>query len=139
MKTVLIIDDCDDFRSTASDVLLDNDYYVIEARCPDEAYSQLKGEQVDMIICDLTMPFTYGKEFFNYPYSSKVGVQTIKELVWTFPYKPILAVTGMTDSEIDKVAPEIGTVPILQKPCSPSLLLASVNVLIAEQMVEAVQ
>ncbi len=126
-RTILVIDDCHDFRETLCDYLNDAGYLAFQARCPHEAFALLKNQPVDAIVCDLTMPFTYGKDFFKYPYSSEVGKKTIKELVWVYPFKPVIAVTALDRIDVVKIAREIQTVPILLKPFRPEELIALIE------------
>jgi CheY-like chemotaxis protein len=127
MKSVLIIDDSDEFRSTLSFILLDHDYDVWEATCPDEAYKLLKEEQFDLILCDVHMPFTFNEHFHEYPYSFEVGIKTIQELGWVFPDKPIIAMSAAAPSDLERIKKELGDLPLLSKPFPPQELLAVVE------------
>jgi len=127
MKSILIIDDCSDYRSTISDILLDANYDVWEAESPDCAFKILKREEMDLIICDLHMPFTVDQRFAEFEFSYRVGLETIKELTWVYPYKPIIAISAAPPSELRRMSLEIGTVPALNKPFPPGELLSLVQ------------
>ena len=127
MKTILVIDDSDDFRQIISTILLDHDYDVWEAACPDDAYEILKRETFDLILCDLNMPFTLGEEFHNYPFSHEVGVKTIQELGWVYPTKPIIAMSAASPHDLEKWTAELGDLPLLNKPFPPTDLLRTIE------------
>jgi CheY-like chemotaxis protein len=118
MATILLIDDNEDFRDTICAILLDQEHVVLDAPCPDEAFAILKHEKVDMIVCDIHMPFTLGPEFNEYPYSTEVGVRTIRELYGVFPHVPLLAWSAATDSELIELSKRIEVVPVMAKPNS---------------------
>jgi CheY-like chemotaxis protein len=138
-KTILVIDDCHDFRETMCDFLTDAGYFAFQARCADEAFALLKNEPVDAIACDLVMPFTYGKDFFKFPYSAEVGKRMIKELIWLYPFKPIIAVTALNRIDVVKIAREIQTVPILLKPFRPEELVSLIESSIAMHVSQVAQ
>lgn len=123
MKSILIIDDNDDFRSLICDILLDAEYDVWDAPCPDQAFAVLGRETFDVIVCDLQMPFTLGKDFDKYPFSFEVGMRTIRELAGVFPFTPIIAVSALPRLVLHQLQNEIQTVPILPKPFQAKELL----------------
>ena len=126
-RSILVIDDNDDFREVIECILLDAEYCVRAVRCPDEAYQVLKEETFDLIICDLNMPFTLGEHRDQYPFSFEVGVKTILELGWVFPTSPIIAVSAAAPSDIDRLRLDLGDLPVLSKTCAPKELLALVE------------
>ncbi len=133
MQSVLIIDDSDEFRSTISMILLDHDYDVWEATCPDEAYALLKEETFDLIICDLHMPFTFGEHFHEYPYSFEVGIKTIQELGSIFPDKPIIAMSAAAPWDLARIKKALGDLPFLSKPFPAEELLSTIEGSLAAQ------
>lgn len=138
MKTILVIDDCSDSRDIISSILVDADYDVWVASCPDEAFQLLKREQFDLIICDLHMPFTVGKGFFEFEYSSRVGIKAIQELTEVYPEKPIIAVTATPPSELKQMVEQINYIPTLPKPFSPKQLTEMVTRSFSKERREAV-
>ncbi len=123
MKSILVIDDCPEYRSIISTILLDAEYDVWEASSPDEAFAILRVENMDMIICDLHMPFTSDERFQEYEVSYRVGINTIKELSGVFPFKPIIAISAAPPSELRAMTCDLGLVPALNKPFQAEELL----------------
>lgn len=126
-KTVLIIDDSPDFRETVTDILVDNDFDIYEASCPKEAFDILFREKVDLILCDLNMPFTNEKDQIDYVIGSKVGVHTIKELGYAFPDMPIICITAENSFAVANAAKQLGDIPLLRKPVPYKTLLGEID------------
>jgi CheY-like chemotaxis protein len=127
VKTVLVIDDSDDFRQTISDILVDQDFDIFEASCPSEAFKVLKKEKVDLILCDLNMPFTNDKSSDEFIRGNRVGIDTIRELGWVFPHTPIICISAATKIEAEEAAKHLGDLPMLPKPIAPKELLAHIQ------------
>lgn len=132
MKTILLIDDCDDFREMTRCVLLDAGFDVLDAPTPSDAFPILKKEKCDLIICDLHMPFCSGKEKEDYVVSFEVGLRTIKELRTAIPNTPIIALSSIGEGDIMRLGKFLDPTPAFSKPRTPGELLD----LIAEQIVE---
>lgn len=129
-KTILLIDDHAELRDFLAEVLEQQGYEVITARCPDDAFRELRKEDYpDIIISDLEMPFTFGNRFFDFDYSHEVGVRTIEELQWVFPDTPIVAITALPDDIVARVTKRIPTVPVLRKPFAQTDLLEVIRTL----------
>ncbi len=123
-KSILLIDDHAELREFLTAVLEDGGFDVITARCPDDAFRELRKEDYpDLIVSDLEMPFAFGDRFFDFQYSHEVGVRTIEELQWVFPLVPIVAITALPEDIIAKVTKRLPTVPLLRKPFAQSELL----------------
>ena len=127
MKTILVIDDSEDFRHTICDILLDNDFDVWDAACPDDAFGIIRREKIDLIICDIHMPFTLSEERRSFECSHRVGIRTIEELGWLFPQMPIIAVTSAMPLDLERIRRAIGKVPTLSKPFTSHELLAVIE------------
>ncbi len=86
MKSILVIDDNEEFRETAKMVLLDAGYDVFDAPAPKEALPILEaeGKSLDLIICDLHMPYCTGPESDEYVYSCETGLKTIQRIFLRF-------------------------------------------------------
>ena len=126
-KTVLIIDDSPDFREAVIDILVDNDFDIYEASCPKDGFDILFREQVDIILCDLNMPFTEDSDKHDFVVGNKVGIHTIKELGYAFPNMPIICITAEDSFTIARVAKELGDVPLLSKPVPHKTLLSEID------------
>jgi CheY-like chemotaxis protein len=109
MKTVLIIDDNNDYRETLRSILEDHGLEVIESDCPDTAYRLLKHmNPPDLIVCDLYMPFTTGPDRDEY--------KTLQELSWVYPQVPVMALTGLGESDLEKLKRYLDPIPAYRKP-----------------------
>ncbi|RIL12029.1 MAG: hypothetical protein DCC75_01215 [Proteobacteria bacterium] len=124
MANILVIDDNDEFRQDLTEMLLDEGYVVWPAACPDEAFPMFDKEKFDLIICDLTMPFTLGENFMEFEYSSEVGVQTIQQLSWALPDTRVIAVSALPFTELSEIKQRLSNVPLLSKPIKRQELLA---------------
>lgn len=127
MKSVLLIDDHEEFRSIVATILRDAQYDVWEASCPDNAFQILDHELPDLIICDLHMPFTMGSDIHNYEYSYQVGVRTIEELQWALPKTPILVMSAAVPADVKRFTSHLSSVVTLPKPVQSRTLLATVE------------
>lgn len=127
MKTILVIDDNSSFREVASEVLLAADYDVIAAACPDDAFQLLEREQVDLILCDLHMPFTFGERYAQFEHSHRVGIKTIQELAAVFPATPVVGLTATSRDDLQRIARTLGDIPTFEKPSNRSELLGIVQ------------
>lgn len=117
MKTVLLIDDNEEYREAARHILEDEGLEVHAADCPDSAYTLLEGiGQPDLIMCDLFMPFTTGAQKEEYETSVRVGVKTVQELAWVFPDTPVVALTALDSVDIGDLRKDISPIPAYQKP-----------------------
>lgn len=127
MKKILIIDDNADFRDVVSNLLVDEGYEVWEAECPHDAYSILMGEEMDLIICDLHMPFTTGLDMEDFKISFEVGAKTVKELAWVYPDKPVIALSAAAPSDLKRISSTLEPVKAYSKPTKPADLLHIVD------------
>lgn len=133
MKTILLIDDDPGFVEITAEVLANSNFEVLTARCPSEAFPILMDELANLVICDLHMPFTFGKEKTDYKYSYEVGIKTIKEIHWAVPNLPLIALTSAPVSEIFRIAKMIDPVPAYAKPNSARKLVELVNDVLGHQ------
>lgn len=115
-KTILLIDDNEEFREVASCVLLDAGYDVWEASCPEDAFPLLRNERFDLIICDLHMPFSMGPNSDDWVTSYEVGVRTIRELSNVFPEVPIVAMSSTSPTDLNRIGGYLDPVRAYSKP-----------------------
>lgn len=117
IKTVLVIDDNEDYRDSLCLALEGQGLDVITSDSPDHAYSLLKGgDRPDLIVCDLHMPFTQGPLRDEFETSSRVGVKTIQELQWVYPDSTVIAMTSLPDLEVTRIRGQLEPVPAYTKP-----------------------
>lgn len=116
MKTVLVIDNNDEFLSAFSDLLQQQGISVVASDCPDTAYQQLIGmDAPDLIVGELHMPFTVGAERDEYKTSYEVGIKTLQELAWVFPDTPVFALTALEELDIERVRKLLAPIPAYRK------------------------
>ena len=114
--SVLIIDDCEDFRQIACHILLDAGYDVWDASCPHDAFALLHRERFDLILCDLHMPFKTGPGGEEFETSYQVGIKTIQELRSVFPETPVIALTSTDSVDLNRIKQSLGDIRALTKP-----------------------
>lgn len=115
-KSVLLIDDNEDFRETCRCLLLDAGYDLWDAPSPKEAWPLLSLEKFDLILCDLHMPFSSGDDSRRYITSYEVGVRTIRELADLFPETPIVALSATPAHDLKRLARFLDPIPAFPKP-----------------------
>jgi CheY-like chemotaxis protein len=116
MKTVLVIDNNDEYREAFSDVLQEQGIDVVTSNCPDAAYKKLFGmDAPDLIVGDLHMPFTIGADSQEYKTSYEVGVKALRELAWVFPETPVIALTALEEIDIERVKKLLSPIPAYRK------------------------
>jgi CheY-like chemotaxis protein len=117
MKTVLLIDDNEDYRESVRCILEEEGLEVFDTDCPDSAFSLLKTIDVpDLIICDVHMPFTTGAERDEFETSYNVGVKTVHELSWVFPEVPVVAMSAAEIPRLTELKQHLDPIPAHQKP-----------------------
>ncbi len=124
VQSILIIDDCENFRLVASSILLDAGYVVLDAACPDDAFKLLMKEKFDLILCDLHMPFTIGEDQDDFQTSYQVGIMTIRELQGLFPKIPVLALTATDPSDLTRIKSALKGIRAFTKPTSKEEIFA---------------
>jgi CheY-like chemotaxis protein len=85
--SVILVDDDEQFRDLARQILEPAGYRVIEARNVAECMSRLRCEAVDAIILDIVMP-------------DRDGIEAIDDLRRLSPKSPIVTVSGASHSEL---------------------------------------
>jgi signal transduction histidine kinase/CheY-like chemotaxis protein len=114
--TILIVDDEEAVRTLAASVLEDAGYTAELARDGAEAVEKLRqlGDQVRLILLDLTMPILGGAE-------------AATELRRLAPDIPIVAMSGYGDIEVMQRFSEAGVNDFLPKPFTPDQLASKVR------------
>ena len=65
MKTILVIEDNTEIRENTVEMLELNDYTVFSAKNGNIGFQLAKKHQPDLILCDMMMPDTDGREFLH--------------------------------------------------------------------------
>jgi CheY-like chemotaxis protein len=125
-KSILIIDDCENFRMVASNILLDAGYIVEAAACPYDAFELIRKEDFDIILCDLHMPFTYGEDADEFQTSYQVGIMTIRELQGLYPDKPVIALSATDPDDLSRIKGSLKGINAFSKPQNKRELFAIV-------------
>ena len=126
-QTILIIDDCENFRLVASSILLDAGYVVEEASCPHDAFKLIQKEKFDLILCDLHMPFINGEDNNEFQTSYQVGIMTINELQGLFPNTPVVALTSTDPIDLSRIKSALKGITTLSKPSNKQELFEIVE------------
>jgi CheY-like chemotaxis protein len=128
MRSILLIDDCIDYREITAQVLMDAGYDVWEASCPVEAIEYLHTESFDLVVCDLHMPFTMDENFKEeFVIGYEVGVKTIQQLKDVFPNLPIIALSSTTQENLTRISRYLDSVPTYSKPIYNEKILELVD------------
>ncbi len=115
-KRILVIEDQEDNRRIARDLLSSKGYEIIEAVTGEEGVQQAKEQKPDLILMDIQLP-----DFDGYEVARRIkSFEELKEI-------PIIAVTSYALSGDDVKAFEAGCNDYLSKPYSPRALLMKVN------------
>jgi len=117
--TVLLVDDDPDVLTAAKVLLGRGGYRVLAAQTPAEAWSQLAGEPVDVILLDLN--FTRGAT------SGDEGFRWLSELRAQDPQAVVVVVTGHSGINIAVAAMKAGASDFVMKPWSNARLLDTVR------------
>jgi CheY-like chemotaxis protein len=116
MKTVFIIDNNYEYRESLRSILEDEEVEVVESDCPDSAYRILATmDTPDLIVCDLHMPFTTGAREADFKTSYEVGLRTMHELAWVFPETPVIAMAGLTETDLGRIREYLAPIPAYAK------------------------
>ena len=111
MKTIMIVDDEADNRSTVKTVLEKNGYKVVTAVSGDDCLKKLPKQKVDLILLDIMMPGKPVKEVVN----------SIKNPVI------FLSAVRMSEAEKEKLFDTKNIIGFIEKPFDLDRLLKSVQ------------
>lgn len=117
MKNILVIDDDSIMRETLRDILISEDYNVMDAADGVEGMSILEMLPFDMVVTDVLMP-------------DKDGIEVIMEAKKKYPNINIVAISGggyISAENYLKMASELGANATVVKPFDIDLFLLEVN------------
>ena len=115
-ENILLIDDDSAFREIAALVLAKNGYYVWETDCPARAFPILAKERVDLVLCDMHMPFITGEFEDEDLYSFETGVRTMQEVHLALPELPIVGISAASQTDLDRISGQVFPNAIISKP-----------------------
>jgi two-component system chemotaxis response regulator CheY len=114
-KNIMIIDDSASLRQVVAISLRGAGYEIQEAADGRDALDKLKGQKVNLMICDLNMPNLDGIGF----------VKEVKKMP-LYRYTPIIILTTEHDENIVKAGQEAGVKAWVLKPFQPPQMLAAI-------------
>jgi two-component system OmpR family response regulator len=120
VKTILVVDDDDDFRSMTSRVLTGMGYGLLEARGGNQAAVVYAQHQPDLVFADLIMP-------------DGEGLELIMTLRRTYKEAKIIAISGNghgSKTNYLVMAQSLGADYTMEKPFSAEQLLSAVRLAI---------
>lgn len=127
-ENILLIDDDCAFREIATLVLREHGYTVYAADCPARAFPVLAKERVDLVLCDLHMPFITGEFEDEYLFSYETGVRTIQEIHYALPHVPVVGVSATAQVDLDKISGQVFPSPVVSKPTECNELVRIVEI-----------
>jgi CheY-like chemotaxis protein len=117
MKTVVLIDNDEEFRESLRSVLEHHGLEVLDSSCPQSAFQELQAiDKPDLILCELHMPFAVGDDAGDYKVSYEVGLKTLQELAWVYPGTPVVALTELNQLDLARIKKYLDPIPAYHKP-----------------------
>ena len=118
-KTIMIIDDSASLRQVVAIALTGAGYDVIEAMDGRHALSQLTGQKIHLMLCDVNMPNMDGISF----------LKALREQP-TYKFTPVIMLTTEAGEDKKKEGQAAGARAWVVKPFKPEQLLLAVAKLI---------
>jgi len=118
-KTIMIIDDSASLRQVVAIALTGAGYDVIEATDGRHALSQLTGQKIHLMLCDVNMPNMDGISF----------LKALRELP-AYKFTPVIMLTTEAGEDKKKEGQAAGARAWVVKPFKPEQLLLAVAKLI---------
>jgi two-component system cell cycle sensor histidine kinase/response regulator CckA len=118
-ETILLVEDEDQIRIVAREILCKQGYHVIEARDAGEAIRQCESYigVIDLLLTDVVMPLVSGPEL-------------AKRLVRTRPGVKVLCMSGYTNDTVVRHGAMEAGIAYLQKPITPDILARKVRAIL---------
>ncbi|MFP7493980.1 response regulator [Terribacillus saccharophilus] len=115
MAKILIVDDAKFMRKTLRGLLTENDHEIVgEAADGNEAVSQFRDTQPDIVFLDITMPH-------------KDGLAALKEIIDLAPDAKVIMCSAMGQQRIVVQAIELGAKDFITKPFDDARVIDTVN------------
>ena len=116
-KTIMVVDDEEDIRTTVKTILEKKDYTVVQAVSGDDCLEKLKTEKPDLILMDIMMPGTPVKDV----------VPQIKDTKMAY-----LSVVRLGEAEKEDLMKSENIVDFIQKPFDINTLVERVKKIVGE-------
>jgi phosphoserine phosphatase RsbU/P len=123
-KTIIVIDDDITIRKLISHHLLLNNYKVIQAKDADEGFTHLKGNSIDLVLCDVMLG-----EMDGFTFCQKVRENGNHRLT------PFVFVTAKNTFEDKARAMDVGGDDIITKPFDVNELILKVKALLKRSQI----
>ena len=121
MTKILVVDDEEGILELLDEHLSDDGFDVISANNGASALAQIYRERPDVVLLDLNIPEVNGYEVLK----EIRGAEITRNL-------PVILLTGVSPTEGEKAAVELGANHYVTKPCKLSALRAVIRVAIRE-------
>ncbi len=118
-RTIMIIDDSASIRMVVSIALKKAGYEVIEAVDGRDALEKIKGQKINLIICDVNMPNMDGISF----------LKTVKQDP-NYKFTPVIMLTTESQEAKKQEGRAAGAKAWVVKPFKPEQMLAAVEKLV---------
>ena len=118
-ELILVVDDEEEQRKIASDILRSLNYTVITAESGSAAIKHLSGSVADLVVLDMLMPPGIN------------GLETYTKVIKTHPSQKAIIVSGYSESTDIKKALKLGVSQFLAKPYSRDQLAMAVKRVLA--------
>ena len=118
-KSILVVDDDANVRSTLAAILSQTGYRVVTAGLVCDAIESLITDCIDLVLLDMKMPDMGGQALLS-------------QLHLVFPDLPVMVLTGHPAMSFVDGAERFGTKGYFLKPVDPVLLLKCVNEVLSE-------
>jgi len=118
-KTIMVVDDSASLRQVVGIALKGAGYDVVEAMDGMDALSKLKGQKINLVVCDVNMPNMDGITF----------VKEIKQLP-NYKFTPVIMLTTESQEAKKKEGQAAGAKAWVVKPFKPEVLLGAVAKLV---------
>jgi two-component system nitrogen regulation response regulator NtrX len=116
-KSILIVDDEKDIRTSLTGILEDEGYQIATASCGVEALESARDDLPDLVLLDIWMP---GMD----------GLETLEKLKMLFPQITVVMISGHGTIETAVRATKLGAFDFIEKPLSlDKVLITVVNAL----------
>ncbi len=124
-RSILVVDDEEDFRLTLEKRLFQLGYDVETAANGKHALQKLQsGKQFNLILCDLKMPLVSGVDF-------------MRELRKSGSQVPVIIVTGRPEKEMIQTAAQFNLAGVMVKPIKPNDLMRKIEELLPSDPLSA--
>ncbi|NCD41091.1 MAG: sigma-54-dependent Fis family transcriptional regulator [Bacteroidia bacterium] len=113
-KSVLIIDDNEQFGLSLAQMIRSDELHVHISRNSSGAFSRLKNEQIDVIILDIRL-------------GDESGIELLIKLTEQYPGIPVIMLTGFASIESAVQSIKLGAYDYIQKPVQYEKLMTLIN------------